>query len=66
LIDSFYNYSIIIGFTIRMNINMDEYENEQVVKLFEYKKPMELFERSNMVKICAPMVRYTKFDSNYF
>jgi hypothetical protein len=44
-----------------MDIDLDEYENEEVVKLFEYKKPMQLFESSNMVKICAPMVRYTKY-----
>ena len=28
---------------------------------FSYKKPMELFESKEMVKICAPMVRYTKY-----
>lgn len=33
---------------------------DEPVKLFTYKKPMELFETSDMVKICAPMVRYTK------
>jgi hypothetical protein len=32
----------------------------EMVKLYDYKKPMELFSESNMVKICAPMVRYTK------
>ena len=32
------------------------------VKLYEYKKPMELFESGEMVKICAPMVRYTKLQ----
>lgn len=34
--------------------------NENSVKLFTYKKPMELFESKEFVKICAPMVRYTK------
>ncbi len=43
-----------------MDINLDECDEEQVVKLYEYKKPMELFENSKMVKICAPMVRYSK------
>lgn len=32
------------------------------VPLFTYKKPMELFESGEMVKICAPMVRYTKLQ----
>lgn len=30
------------------------------IKKFEYKKPLELFESNEMVKLCAPMVRYTK------
>lgn len=30
------------------------------VKLFTYKKPLELFESLPMVKISAPMVRYSK------
>lgn len=32
------------------------------IKLFTYKKPMEMFESGNMVKLCAPMVRYTKLQ----
>lgn len=35
-------------------------ENETPVKLFQYKKPLELFNELEMVKLCAPMVRYTK------
>ena len=38
-----------------------EDDDEQPVKLFEFKKPMELFASKKMVKICAPMVRYTKY-----
>ncbi len=34
----------------------------EVRQLFTYKKPMELFESGEMVKICAPMVRYTKLQ----
>ncbi len=34
--------------------------NDKPVKLFSYKKPLELLEQNKMVKICAPMVRYTK------
>lgn len=26
----------------------------------EYKKPLELFEEKKIVRICAPMVRYSK------
>jgi hypothetical protein len=39
-----------------------EYEpaDETPAMLFNYKRPLELFEVSNMVKLCAPMVRYTK------
>jgi hypothetical protein len=36
------------------------YEEDSPVKIFNYKKPLELFESNEMVKICAPMVRYTK------
>jgi tRNA-dihydrouridine synthase 4 len=32
------------------------------VKLFTYKKPTEMFESGAMVKLCAPMVRYTKLQ----
>ncbi len=27
---------------------------------FEYTKPLQLFEQNDMVKVCAPMVRYSK------
>ena len=27
---------------------------------FQYRKPLELFQENEIVKICAPMVRYTK------
>lgn len=36
-------------------------DNESSVQIFSYKKPMELFQELEMVRICAPMVRYTKF-----
>ena len=39
-------------------MKMGEYceeEEEKPVKLFTYKKPMELFESLDMVKICAPV-----------
>ena len=43
-----------------LDTECDEYDGYKPVKIFSYKKPMELFEQNQMVKICAPMVRYTK------
>ncbi len=36
------------------------HNHDETVKLFTYQKPMELFATKKYVKICAPMVRYTK------
>jgi hypothetical protein len=38
----------------------DEMAEDQLAPLYTYKKPMELFETQEFVKICAPMVRYSK------
>jgi hypothetical protein len=37
---------------------MDYFNDES--NNFEYLKPLELFEQKDLVKICAPMVRYSK------
>ena len=42
-------------------IEHDGGDDYHEVKPFEYKRPMELFASNEMVKICAPMVRYTKY-----
>ena len=34
--------------------------NWDTVEEFEYQSPLELFENKKLVKICAPMVRYSK------
>ena len=36
---------------------------ESKVNTYTYKKPMELFDEKEVVKICAPMVRYSKLSS---
>jgi hypothetical protein len=33
---------------------------------FTYRKPLQLFEENEIVKICAPMVRYSKLIDFYF
>ena len=38
----------------------DADEESQEEDLFKYKTPLELFEERNVVRICAPMVRYSK------
>jgi hypothetical protein len=39
-----------------------ELNGESVVK--EWKKPLELFHEKEIVRICAPMVRYSKLVHN--
>lgn len=38
----------------------DADEESEEEDLFMYKKPLELFEEKNVLRICAPMVRYSK------
>ena len=38
----------------------------QNMKELHYEKPLELFANKNLVKICAPMVRYSKWVNFYF
>ena len=45
-----------------MPLKSESPDDPQLRPLFTYKKPMELFESGEMVKICAPMVRYTKLQ----
>ncbi len=45
-------------FNMKLQREHDEGDQEDVI--FSYKKPMELFSDKKMVKICAPMVRYSK------
>ena len=35
-------------------------ESEEEDSVFSFKKPLELFEEREIVRICAPMVRYSK------
>ena len=38
----------------------DEDEENKEMLSGDYKKPLELFEEKKIVRICAPMVRYSK------
>ena len=38
----------------------DEDEESEDENAFKFKKPLELFEEKRVVRICAPMVRYSK------
>jgi hypothetical protein len=40
----------------------EDEDNEENIKNLSrvYKKPLELFEEKEIVRICAPMVRYSK------
>ena len=38
----------------------DEDEESDEENAFKFKKPLELFEEKEVVRICAPMVRYSK------
>lgn len=41
-------------------IQFDKHEMNEV-KDFNYTTPLELFKEKKVVKICAPMVRYSKY-----
>jgi hypothetical protein len=49
---------------IERDENDDDHDLDQPTRVMPiysaYKKPMELFETRDFVKICAPMVRYSK------
>jgi len=38
----------------------DADEESEEDSVFNFKKPLELFEEREIVRICAPMVRYSK------
>lgn len=38
----------------------EESDEDFVDNVFRFKKPLELFEEREIVRICAPMVRYSK------
>ena len=38
----------------------EETEEGEEDRVFNFKKPLELFEEREIVRICAPMVRYSK------
>lgn len=41
-------------------IMADTEEESEEDSVFAFKKPLELFEERDIVRICAPMVRYSK------
>lgn len=48
------------GIMGKIHIMADEDEESDEEDAFKFKKPLELFEEKQVVRICAPMVRYSK------